>query len=84
MSAKFLRNFVLVLGAGGMLFISIRKLRLFIPQIRHESHTRMSPLKPSQMIRVTIKLWPVLSPGNNIQMLLSIILDQDNGARKSF
>lgn len=48
MFAKFLREFVLVLekkSAGLQFNISIRKLKLFVPQRRQESHAEMSPLK---------------------------------------
>ena len=54
MFAKFLREFVLVLGrkkksAGLQFNISIRKLKLSVPQRRQESHAEMSPLKLPQV-----------------------------------
>lgn len=46
--AKFLQEFVLVLkkkkNAGLLFNVSIRKLKLFVPPIRQESHAGMSPL----------------------------------------
>ena len=56
MFAKFLREFVLVLGrkkksAGLQFNISIRKLKLSVPQRRQESHAEMSPLKLPQVIQ---------------------------------
>lgn len=87
MFAKFLREFVLVLGKkkknAGLLFnISIRKLKLFVPQIRQESHAGMSPLKLPQMKSHDPAL-PSSVPGGNGQTWLGVILDQRNGTGKS-
>lgn len=69
---------------AGLLFnISIRKLKLFVPQIRQENHAGMTPLKLPQMSKSHDLALTCSSPGNTSQMLLSIVLDQDDGAGKS-
>lgn len=53
MFAKFLREFVLSWGekSAGLQFNIVRKLKLFVPQRRQESHVEMSPLKLPQVIQ---------------------------------